>query len=222
VHPIQVLSALRTYSSGRGVRSAATWTVSNKTVEALDEAFELSFGAVEPAGTRHLLGLDVSGSMNCGEIAGVPGLTPNVASAALAIVAARTEPWTAIMGFDNGIRELGVTARDSILDATKKVSGINCGGTDCALPMIWALANKVNVDTFVVLTDSETWAGKIQPVQALVKYRQATGINAKLIVVGMTSTGFTIADPTDAGMLDVVGFDGAAPALMAKFAKGLI
>ena len=83
-------------------------------------------------------------------------------------------------------------------------------------------ANKVKVDTFVVLTDSETWAGNIQPVQALAKYRQATGINAKLIVVGMTSTGFTIADPTDPGMLDVVGFDGATPALMAKFAKGLI
>lgn len=222
VHPIQVLSALRTYSSGRGVRSAATWTVSNKTVEALDEAFELSFGAVEPACTRHLLGLDVSGSMTCGEIAGVPGLSPNVASAALAIVAARTEPWTAIMGFADSFRDLGVTAKDRIDEATRKVSGLTFGGTDCALPMTWALANKVNVDTFVVLTDSETWAGKIQPVQALVKYRQATGINAKLIVVGMTSTGFTIADPTDAGMLDVVGFDGAAPALMAKFAKGLI
>jgi 60 kDa SS-A/Ro ribonucleoprotein len=222
VHPIQVLSALRTYSSGRGVRSAATWTVSSKIVESLDEAFELSFGAVEPAGTRHLLGLDVSGSMTGGEIAGVPGLTPNVASAALAIVTARTEPWTAIMGFDEGIRELGVTAKDSIVDATKKVSAINGGGTDAALPMIWALQNKIQVDTFVVLTDSETWAGKIQPVQALEKYRQATGIGAKLIVVGMTSTGFTIADPNDAGMLDVVGFDGATPAFMAKFAKGLI
>ena len=220
VHPIQVLSALRTYSSGRGVRSAATWTVSSKIVESLDEAFELSFGAVEPAGTRHLLGLDVSGSMTGGEIAGVPGLTPNVASAALAIVTARTEPWTAIMGFDEGIRELGVTAKDSIVDATKKVSAINGGGTDAALPMIWALQNKIQVDTFVVLTDSETWAGKIQPVQALEKYRQATGIGAKLIVVGMTSTGFTIADPNDAGMLDVVGFDGATPAFMAKFAKG--
>ena len=220
VHPIQVLSALRTYSSGRGVRSAATWTVSNKIVESLDEAFELSFGAVEPAGTRHLLGLDVSASMTGGEIAGVPGLTPNVASAALAIVTARTEPWTAIMGFDEGIRELGVTAKDSIVDATKKVSAINGGGTDAALPMIWALQNKIQVDTFVVLTDSETWAGKIQPVQALEKYRQATGIGAKLIVVGMTSTGFTIADPNDAGMLDVVGFDGATPAFMAKFAKG--
>ena len=222
VHPIQVLSALRTYASGRGVRSAATWNVSNKTVEALDEAFELSFGAVEPAGTRHLLGLDVSSSMSGGEIAGVPGLTPSAATAALAVVAARTEPWTAIMGFADSFRDLGITAKDRIDEATRKVSGLTFGGTDASLPMTWALANKVNVDTFVVLTDNATWAGQIHPVQALVKYRQATGIDAKLIVVGMTSTGFTIADPTDAGMLDVVGFDGATPALMAKFAKGLI
>ncbi len=220
VHPIQVLSALRTYSSGRGVRSAATWTVSNKIVESLDEAFELSFGAVEPAGTRHLLGLDVSGSMSGGEIAGVPGLSPSAATAALAVVAARTEPWTAIMGFADSFRDLGITARDRVDVATRKVSGLTFGSTDASVPMTWALQNKIQVDTFVVLTDSETWAGNIQPVQALEKYRQATGIGARLIVVGMTSTGFTIADPNDAGMLDVVGFDGATPAFMAKFAKG--
>jgi 60 kDa SS-A/Ro ribonucleoprotein len=222
VHPIQVLSALRTYSSGRGVRSAASWNVSTKVVEALDEAFELSFGAVEPAGTRHLLGLDVSGSMSGGEIAGVPGLSPSAATAALAVVAARTEPWTAIMGFADSFRNLGITAKDRVDVATKKVSGLTFGSTDASLPMTWALQNKIQVDTFVVMTDNETWAGNIQPVQALEKYRQATGIGAKLIVVGMTSTGFTIADPDDAGMLDVVGFDGATPALMAKFAKGEI
>ena len=222
VHPIQVLSALRTYSSGRGVRSAATWTVSNKVVEALDEAFELSFGVVEPAGTRHLLGLDVSGSMSGGEIAGVPGLSPSAATAALAVVAARTEPWTAIMGFADSFRDLGITAKDRVDVATRKVSGLTFGSTDASVPMTWALQNKIQVDTFVVMTDNETWAGRIQPVQALEKYRQATGIGAKLIVVGMTSTGFTIADPNDAGMLDVVGFDGATPALMAKFAKGEI
>ena len=222
VHPIQVLSALRTYSSGRGVRSAASWNVSTKVVEALDEAFELSFGAVEPAGTRHLLGLDVSGSMSWGEIAGVPGLSPSAATAALAVVAARTEPWTAIMGFADSFRNLGITAKDRVDVATKKVSDLTFGRTDASLPMTWALQNKIQVDTFVVMTDNETWAGNIQPVQALEKYRQATGIGAKLIVVGMTSTGFTIADPNDAGMLDVVGFDGATPALMAKFAKGEI
>ena len=222
VHPIQILSALRTYSSGRGVRSAASWNVSTKVVEALDEAFELSFGAVEPAGTRHLLGLDVSGSMSWGEIAGVPGLSPSAATAALAVVAARTEPWTAIMGFADSFRDLGITAKDRVDVATRKVSRLTFGSTDASLPMTWALQNKIQVDTFVVMTDNETWAGNIQPVQALEKYRQATGIGAKLIVVGMTSTGFTIADPNDAGMLDVVGFDGATPALMAKFAKGEI
>ena len=220
VHPIQVLSALRTYSSGRGVRSAATWTASSKIIESLDEAFELSFGAVEPAGTRHLLGLDVSSSMTWGEIAGVPGLSPSAATAALAVVAARTEPWTAIMGFADSFRDLGITARDRVDVATRKVSGLTFGSTDASVPMTWALKNKIQVDTFVVMTDNATWAGNIQPVQALDKYRQATGIGAKLIVVGMTSTGFTIADPNDAGMLDVVGFDGATPAFMAKFAKG--
>lgn len=222
VHPISVVSALRTYASGRGLRSSASWTVSQKVVEALDEAVELSFGAVEPSGTRHLLGLDVSGSMSGGEIAGVPGLTPSAATAVMAVVTARVEPWTAIMGFADSFRDLGITARDRIDEASRKVAGLSFGSTDASLPMTWALKQKVQVDTFVVMTDNETWAGKIQPVQALKKYRDWSGRAAKLIVVGMTSTGFTIADPEDAGMLDIVGFDGAAPALMAKFAKGEI
>ena len=42
---------------------------------------------------------------------------------------------------------------------------------------------------------------------------------AKLVVVGLTATEFTIADPNDAGTLDVVGFDAAAPAVMGDFAR---
>ena len=33
----------------------------------------------------------------------------------------------------------------------------------------------------------------------------------------MTATDFTIADPTDPGMLDVVGFDSALPTLLTDF-----
>ena len=43
------------------------------------------------------------------------------------------------------------------------------------------------------------------------------GIDAKLIVMGMVSNGFSIADPTDAGMLDVVGFDASVPQVIAQF-----
>jgi 60 kDa SS-A/Ro ribonucleoprotein len=56
-------------------------------------------------------------------------------------------------------------------------------------------------------------------VQALRKYRAQTGIAAKLVVVGLVSDGFSIADPHDAGMLDVIGFDTAAPAVIADFIR---
>ena len=57
-------------------------------------------------------------------------------------------------------------------------------------------------------------------IEALRDYREAMGIAARLVVVGMVSNGFTVADPNDAGMLDVVGFDAAAPGLIADFARG--
>lgn len=52
---------------------------------------------------------------------------------------------------------------------------------------------------FVVYTDSETYIGTYHPKQALDRYRKVMGIEAKLIVVGMCLTEFTLADPNDAG-----------------------
>jgi 60 kDa SS-A/Ro ribonucleoprotein len=102
------------------------------------------------------------------------------------------------------------------------VSNLPFGGTDCALPMLWALDNGVAADAFLIYTDSETWAGDIHPAQALRQYRERTGIPARLVVVGMVANDCTIADPNDAGMLDVVGFDAAAPELIAAFVRGEI
>ena len=104
-------------------------------------------------------------------------------------------------------------------DAVRAVSSLPFGGTDCAVPMLYALERRLSVDAFVVYTDSETWAGEIHPVQALRQYRERTGIAAKLVVVGLVSNGFSIADPDDAGMLDVVGFDSASPAVIADFIR---
>jgi 60 kDa SS-A/Ro ribonucleoprotein len=85
--------------------------------------------------------------------------------------------------------------------------------------MIWALGHKLNVSAFITYTDSETWAGKIHPAQALRQYRHEFVGDAKAVVVGMTSNGFTLADPNDRGMLDVVGFDTSVPAVIADFVR---
>jgi 60 kDa SS-A/Ro ribonucleoprotein len=100
------------------------------------------------------------------------------------------------------------------------VSDLPFDATDCAQPMLYALEKKLKVDQFVVMTDSETWAGAIHPTQALQKYREKTGIPAQLVVVAMVANRFTIADPNDKGMLDVVGMDTATPQLISDFARG--
>ena len=91
---------------------------------------------------------------------------------------------------------------------------------DRAQPMLDALEKRMPVDCFVILTDSETWHGNIHPAEALRKYRREMDIPARLVVAGMVANEFTIADPEDAGMMDVVGFDSAAPRLIADFAGG--
>jgi len=232
VHPINVLVAQRTYASGHSARGDGEWTPDQRIVDALDAAFYAAFGAVEPTGKRLLLALDVSGSMTS-SISGMP-LTAREASAALALVTAATEKDSHVVGFTSGgagrgwydrrntaLAPLPISPRQRLDDVIRTVSNLPFGATDCALPMVHAMERGWAVDTFVVYTDNETWHGDVHPHQALRMYRERTGIEAKLVVVGMTATEFSIADPADPGMFDVAGFDSAVPSLVADFARGL-
>ena len=237
VHPLGVLVALNTYQSGKGAKGNLTWEPVPAIVDALDGAFYSAFGAVEPTGKRLMLALDVSGSMAIGEIAGMTGVTPRVGSAAMAMVTLAAEKSAHVVGFTSttgkllyvhnfrdprltGLTPLDISPRRRLDDVVRSISDIPFGATDCSLPMRHALEKGLEIDAFVIYTDNETWSGTMHPFQALRQYRERTGIKARLIVVGMTATGFTIADPTDAGMLDVVGFDTAAPNVMADFIRG--
>src|SRR5262245_64557259 len=62
----------------------------------------------------------------------------------------------------------------------------------------------------------------VDPLPALREDRRASGVEARPVVVGMTSNGFSIADPNTQGMLDVVGFDTATPQLVSDFARGAL
>lgn len=236
LHPIAVLSALKTYQSGHGVRSQHTWTPVTQITDALNDAFYKTFKFVTPANKRFLLGLDISGSMGCGEIAGVPGLTPRVASAALSLVTAATEKQSAFVAFtssggyygygrdfqgnpDSGITQLNISPKQRLDTVVQAVSSLPMGGTDCALPILWAMKHNIEVDAFVTYTDSETYAGTIHVSQALEQYRQKTGIDTKMVAVGMTATKYSVCDPDDKNSMNVVGFDTSAPNLISDFCR---
>lgn len=231
VHPVNVLVAQRTYASGQSARGESSWAPSRKIVDALDAGFYAAFGAVEPAGKRTLLALDVSGSMTV-PIANMP-LTAREASAALSLVQMATEPDVEVVGFtsdhpgfgwgrrDAALSPLPISPRQRLDDAIRAVSGLPFGGTDCSLPARWATEQGLDFETIVIYTDSETWAGASHPFQALEQYRQHVGHDVKQIVVGMTATSATIADPSDTSSLDIAGMDSSVPILITEFSRGL-
>ena len=166
IHPIDVLSALLTYRAGQGVRGHHTWIPVPQVIGALDAAFGRSFSRAPQTNQRLYLGIDVSGSMGNGEVAGVPGLSPRMAAAAMAMAIARREPNYYMAGFaapggsiiDRNapvMSPLDITASDSISDAMMKTTDLPFGRTDCALPMLHAMELKMNVDCFVIFTTAE-------------------------------------------------------------------
>jgi 60 kDa SS-A/Ro ribonucleoprotein len=232
IHPFAVLVAQKVYAQGHGEKGSLKWTPVPAVVDALDQAFYATFPNVEPCGKPVLLALDVSGSMATSMLAG-SCLSAREASAAMALVTAATEPEHEIIAFsaaagghggkwgggEPGITRVDLTPHLRLAEVIQRLAAIPMGGTDCALPLLWAARNKLNVSGFITYTDSETWAGTIHPAQALRHYRDEYVANAKAVVVGLTSNGFTFADPADRGMLDVVGFDTTAPAVIADFVR---
>ena len=224
VHPLSLLIAYAQYKQGRGDKGSLMWAPAQEVVGALEEAYYKAFDFVEPTGKRFYLALDVSGSMGSG-LSGTP-ITCAQGAACMASVTHSVEAFTYVAGFGS-VTGRGIT-REYVMTPIqfhKKSLGAGIttnafGPTDCAKPMLDAMEKGIEVDCFVVYTDNETWAGNVHPFKALQQYRQKMGINAKLVVVGMTATNFSIADPTDAGMLDVVGFNTSTPQAIASFANG--
>lgn len=144
------------------------------------------------------------------------------AAAVMAMVLVRTEPLVMVNAFSTDLRNLDISETDSLETVDRKFRNGGYGGTDCAQPMVYASKKGLDIDTFTVWTDNETWAGNIKPSQALVKYRKDRGLDARLAVVALAATPFTIADPKDKGMMDFVGFDAGAPRVLADFSAGRI
>jgi hypothetical protein len=222
VHPLKILIGSKTYASGKGELGKMTWTVDRTIVDILSTTFKLAFGNVKKSGKKMMFGLDVSGSMDC-PCAGAANVTCREGETALALVQVAVEGTenVYIRGFSATLYNFDGKIRPemSIQDAIRATS-VPFGPTDCALPMVAALRERLHVDVFVVYTDSETYAPTIHPQVALEEYRTQMGIDAKLIVVGMVANCLSIANPADPNTLNLAGFDTATPELIGMFSRG--
>jgi 60 kDa SS-A/Ro ribonucleoprotein len=217
LHPLKILVAMRQYAQGRGEKGSLTWDPVKKVEKALEDAFYASFDFVEPTGKNIMLCLDVSGSMTSPFYNGMSCIEAEIC---LAMVTARTEKNHHIMKFHDQFVPVPVNPHAKLEDIVRMIYDGRFGGTDCSLPMQYAIKEELDIDTFVVYTDSETWKGNGSPARWLKEYRRRMNKpNAQLIVVAFTATGFTIADPADPNMMDIAGFDTAIPTIMNMFIK---
>ena len=148
--------------------------------------------------------------MGWGTAAGVAGLTSRMGAAAMAMAIARRESSYHMAAFADGRAYDGKGSADGKARRIRfsrrrdyEMMPLDSGATDSIaepLRKTDALRRRLPADCFVVITDNETWAGDIHPLEALRQYRVGIemGIAAKL-AAAMTSTGFGIGDPEDGG-----------------------
>lgn len=218
VHPMAVLIASLIYSQGHGEKGSLSWKPNANLVSVFGTTMGFAFKNVDPSGKRTMLALDVSGSMTTSGLMGIKGLTPAVATAALSLVTLHTETPGDVLtfGFGTTFEELQFGHMTNLSEAIKYIYGRNFGGTNIGLPIEYALKHKLKIDTFVIYTDCEVNSGR-QVHELLSQYRRVTGIPARLIVVAMTVTNFTVGDPSDVGTLTIPGFSAATPRVISAF-----
>ena len=227
IHPIKVLVASKVYTNGCGDSGSLTWSPNTYISVALTDLFRISYGAVTPTGKRIMLGIDVSGSMST-PVLGSKVLTCRDASIAMALLYLETEKNVSAVAFSDGLTDLIAPSRFqlrrgmTLQQALSATNGMNFSSTDCVLPILHAIKNNIYIDTFIILTDNETYAPNEHPQNALIRYRERMGIQAKLIVLGMTGNCFTIVDPSDRNTLNLAGFDTSTPEIASMFMRGEI
>ncbi|HAZ47258.1 MAG TPA: TROVE domain-containing protein [Cyanobacteria bacterium UBA11369] len=219
IHPIDVLKALKTYQSGgRLGRSQKTWNPVSRIVDILETAVELSFEVVEPTGKSFMHAVDVSGSM--GSLVADMGLSCCEIATTMALVTAKAEKNYTIRGFATDFRNLDITAKDSFSSAVRKASNQNFGGTDASVAYDWMIKNKFKADVVCFWTDSESWAGRRHPSQALAEYRNKVNRNVKAVYVTLAPYRITLVDPKDPLSWDLAGFDPSTPRVIQMLATG--
>ncbi|WP_160160879.1 TROVE domain-containing protein [Actinomadura sp. K4S16] len=216
IHPMDLFLALRVYGAGHAQPNPRAdvqrWSPVPAIADALDEAYELAFGHMEPSGRRLLIAVDSSGSMSWSGVrhGGTPLGSCYEVGNAMAVILHRIEGGDChVIDVDTAVHASRVTARTNLREiGSWRPSG---GGTDLSLPFQWAQQQRLDVDGVVVFTDNETWAGRQHPSQALAAYRRAVNGDVRVVLAAMAANGHTTGDPRDEGVLNMAGLDASLP-----------
>jgi len=228
LHPMSILQAFLIYKQGHGDKSATTWDVNPKILDAIEEAMDHSMEFANlPRELSYRVYIDLSGSM-CSPISSMPYANCKEGAAAVALMFTRIAKDVDVWGFTcagshfcgyggkkkanagmEGIYDLNGSFRkkSSIVEVMRDVGHIS-GGTDVSLPFKHMIDQRVKKDVVILFTDNESWAGTNgHTSQLLKKYRKQMSANTRVIFCTLAPYGkITLVDPKDGLSMDIVGF----------------
>lgn len=128
--------------------------------EALVDALEASFVNMPEIPGRTCVANDISNSMSMTVSNKAKARACDVAGIFAAAVFKKCEDSVIVPFDDSAHPEYGrVSKRDSVMSIAKQISRLD-GGTNLGAPVEYMMRTNQKVDTFVVMTDNEDWAGK--------------------------------------------------------------
>lgn len=135
-------------------------TMPEVVVAALEQAVEHAIENIPRFEGRIAVLLDVSGSMRSPANRSTQGATSKVTClqvAALMVAAVlRRNPGAVVLPFDHRVRRIAFHPKDSVAVNAHKLA-VDGGGTDCAAPLRFMLHRDINVDTVLLVSDTESW-----------------------------------------------------------------
>ena len=217
VMPYQLMSAFK--ATGDAVPVAVR--------DALQDAMELAIGNVPRFEGRVVVCPDVSGSMSSAVTGHRGSATSSVRCIDVAALVAasilRKNPAARVLPFEQGVVQLSLNARDSVMTNAQALAKIGGGGTNCSAPLALLNKERASVDLVILVSDNESWVdanrrGATQTVREW-ELLKARNPQARLVCIDI-QPGATTQAAERADILNVGGFSDAVFTMVASFADG--
>lgn len=221
VFPYQLLSAYGAAAGNRKIPAAVT--------EALQDAMEIATANVPAIDGKVYVFPDVSGSMGSIVTGYRKGSTSTVrcidVAALVAATVLRKNPTAEVMPFENGVVDVRLNPRDSVMTNATRLAAVGGGGTNCAAPLNELNRRKAKGDLIIYVSDNESWIDtnrRWNPgTQTMHEWNEFKRRNplARLVLIDIQPGATTQATERD-DILNVGGFSDTVFELIADFAAG--
>lgn len=157
--------------------------------DAIGEALEVSVGNIPDIDGQVAVAVDISGSMG--------GKPATIAGIFAAAIAKRCEN-ALILRFDTQIELMKYMKSEPIMTLANRISGAR-GGTNIGLPAQYLSKRGMSVDTLIILTDNEHWAGgwRSDPDKVWKDYRKKINKEALAFHIALQPYGDYVAPASD-------------------------